>query len=50
MSAIMHADEKGNFLVSHASTDVGEAILEVHGDAELARYDAVVLPKEVVKQ
>src|SRR5262249_20037378 len=30
MGAVMHADEKGNLLISHAGTDVGEALLEVH--------------------
>jgi hypothetical protein len=26
----MHADEKGDLLIPHAGTDVGEALLDVH--------------------
>ena len=26
----MHADEKGDLLIPHAGTDIGEALLEVH--------------------
>jgi hypothetical protein len=50
MSAIMHADEEGDLLFPHAGLDVGQALLEVHGNALLARYDAVVPTQEDVKQ
>ena len=30
VSPVMHADEKGDLLIPHAGTDVGEALLGIH--------------------